>query len=128
MKRRLTKQRVQREENNLTACVQQAISDTDDDAMTISARHASSLGSDLTYLLSERLRLEPSWSHKKHWLDGIEWDSLMAVSTNEIRGEGKIWWGNVNDLAGPQTREPFEAEVGVETGNTFDSAIRLNSR
>lgn len=82
--------------------------------MRISDKAAPFLGTDLTYLLSDRLRLEPSWSHKKHWLDGIEWDSLVAVSPNEIRGKGKIWWGNVNDLAGDQTSEPFEAEVRVE--------------
>ncbi|MGH9908643.1 MAG: hypothetical protein ACRD8U_24045, partial [Pyrinomonadaceae bacterium] len=59
--------------------------------------------------------LEPSWTNEKRWLDGIEWDSLVAVG-DMIRGKGKIWWGNVNDLAGEQTSEQFEAELKIING------------
>jgi hypothetical protein len=115
MKRRTTKKRVQEEENHLILCSREALREVADFANTISDKNASLLGSDLTFLLMERLRLEPSWPYKQRWLDCIQWDSLIAERPDKIRGKGQIWWGYLKNLTDALVTEPFEAEIQLQT-------------
>lgn len=115
MKRRTTKKLVQKEENHLILCSREALTEVDDFTHTISDKNASLLGSDLTFLLMERLRLNPSWPHKERWLDCIQWDSLIAEAPNKIRGKGQIWWGYLKNLSDALVTEPFEAEIQLQT-------------
>ena len=114
MKRRTTKKRANKEESHLAACSREALLEVDDSTNAISARCASELGSDLTFLLMERLRLDPSWPHQERWLDCIQWDSLIADGPNRIRGNGQIWWGYLKNVSGALVTEPFAAEIQLK--------------
>lgn len=65
----------------MATCVWQALSEVSEYPSAVSDKRGCLLGSSLTYLLMERLRLDPSWPIQR-WLDCIQWNSLISAGPN----------------------------------------------
>lgn len=89
MKRRITKKTLRREEQNLTRCLKAFAANANGETSAIWLRE---LNSALAHVLAVHLQLDPSWDHKRRWVDDIEWSALSA-SDMRVKGKGKFWWG-----------------------------------
>jgi hypothetical protein len=116
LKVRRIKKRLGKEDLHLEANLRDAIADLPDGVNSIEGRWKSILGSDLTYVVMEHLRLNSSLSGR--WVDSIEWESLTVESHRKVRGDGRLYWGYLNNVSGALNAEPFSANLELTRGGT----------
>lgn len=116
MKIRRIKKRLRKEGLHLAANLRDAIADLPEGENRVEGRWRSILGSDLTYVVMEHLRLNSSLSGR--WVDSIEWEYLIVESHRKVHGDGRLYWGYLSNVSGALNAEPFSANLELTRGGT----------
>jgi len=106
MKRRKTKKSVRRVERKVQQELRALFCDT------TSAELRAGLNSVLVSLIGVTLQLNYPERAKYWWTDDLEW-SEVSSHASQLKGRGRIWWGQRSEPSAEMVSTPFEAILGL---------------
>lgn len=109
------------DEEILITVIKEAIPKIKNKKNEFTAKYKNQIGFLLGYFLTGILKSAKDSKFRGKWIDFIQWKSLVLTESNQIKGEGSLWWGPRNNYSVTYS-EKFYAELNInDIENIFDS-------